>query len=104
MNHRKALLSGEELLVRDKVNKASERVSDTREQTLHMQTRTKLNTYDKHKHLSCSLCRGLCTSVLFISLFPLLMPNSLIVHRLIDFKCFLEQRRFRILDCCCFTI
>ena len=30
------------------------------------QARTKWNTYDKHKHLSSSLRRGFCTSVLFI--------------------------------------
>ena len=52
MKHRKALLSEEELLGRDKVNKASKRTSETREQTLHMQARTEPNTYDKHKHLS----------------------------------------------------
>ena len=66
MKCRKALLSEEELLVRDKVCKASKRASETREQTLHMQARTKLNTYDKHKHLARSLRRGFCTSVLFI--------------------------------------
>ena len=37
MKHRKALLSKEELLVRDKVRKASKRVSETREQSLHRQ-------------------------------------------------------------------
>ena len=37
MKHRKALLSAEELLTRDKVNKASKRASETREQTLHRQ-------------------------------------------------------------------
>ena len=44
MKHRKALLSEEELLVRDKVNKASKRTSETREQTLHIQARTEPNT------------------------------------------------------------
>ena len=52
MKRKKALLSEEELLVRDKVNKASKRASETREQTLHMQARTELNADDKHKHLS----------------------------------------------------
>ena len=37
MKRKKALLSEEELLVRDKANKASKRASETREQTLHMQ-------------------------------------------------------------------
>ena len=31
------------------------------------QARTEPNTYDKHKHLSSSLRRGFCTSVLFIN-------------------------------------
>ena len=61
MKHRKALLSEEELLVRDKVRKASKRASET-----CAQARTEPNTYDKHKHLSSSLRRGFCTSVLFI--------------------------------------
>ena len=68
MKGRKALLSEEELLVRDKVNKASERVSEKCEQTLHMQARTEPNTYDKHKHLSYSLRQGFCLSLLFIHL------------------------------------
>ena len=68
MKRRKALLSGEELLVRDKVNKASKRVSEKCEQTLHMQARTEPNTYDKHKHLSYSLRQGFCLSLLFIHL------------------------------------
>ena len=93
-----ALLSEKDLLVRDKVNEASKRASETREQTLYMLARTESNTYDKRK-----LCWGLCTLLLFISLFPSLMLNSLIVHRLLDFKCFSEQRGLRILDCCCFT-
>ena len=37
MKRRKALLSEEELLVRDKFRKASKRASETREQTLHRQ-------------------------------------------------------------------
>ena len=52
MKRRKALLSEEELIVRDKVSKASKRVSKACEQTLHTQARTEPNTYDKHKHLS----------------------------------------------------
>ena len=57
MKCRKALLSEEELLVRDKANKVSKRASEkeTREQTLDLQPRTELYTYDKHKHLSYSL-------------------------------------------------
>ena len=60
MKRRKALLSGEELLVtkeRDKVHKAGKRASETREQTF-AQARTEQNT--------SSLRRGFCTSVLFI--------------------------------------
>ena len=75
MKHRKALLSEEELLVRDKVNKASKRASETHEQTLHMQARTELSTYDKHKDLSYSLRRGFCTSVLFIAM-AITMPGT----------------------------
>ena len=56
MKCRKALLSEKELLV-------SKRASETREQTLHMQARTEPNIYDEH-HLSYSLRRGFCTSVL----------------------------------------
>ena len=52
MKRRKALLSEEELLVRDKVNKVSKRASETREQTLHMQARTEPNTYDTY-HTAC---------------------------------------------------
>ena len=37
MKRRRALLSEEELLVRDKVLEASKRASETREQTLHRQ-------------------------------------------------------------------
>ena len=56
MKRRKALLSEKELLVyRDKVNKASKRASETREQTSHMQARTEPNTYDKHKQLPPSI-------------------------------------------------
>ena len=50
MKHRKALLSEEELLVtkeRDKVRKASKRVSETREQTLHRQEQNQT-------HLACA--------------------------------------------------
>ena len=66
MKGRKALLSEEELF-RDKVSKASKRASETREQTLHRQEQNRTHdTCDKHKHLSSSLCRGFCTSVLFI--------------------------------------
>ena len=57
MKRRKALLSEEELLVRDKVKKVSKRASETCEQILHMQSRTEPNTYDKHKHLSYNLRR-----------------------------------------------
>ena len=53
MKRGKALLSEEELLVRDKVRKASKRASETREQTLHRQEQNQ--THDKHKHLSSSL-------------------------------------------------
>ena len=42
----------------------SKRASETCEQTLHRQEQNQ--THDKHKHLSSSLCRGFCTSVLFI--------------------------------------
>ena len=49
MKRRKALLSEKDLLVRDKVNEASKRASETREQTLYMLARTEPNTYDKHK-------------------------------------------------------
>jgi len=50
MKRRRALLSAEELLVRDKVLKASKRASETREQTLHRQEQNKthmisINTY-----------------------------------------------------------
>ena len=70
MKLRKALLSEEELVQRQlEVNKASKRASETREQTLHMQARTELNTYDKHKHLPYSLRQGFCLhAVLFILL------------------------------------
>ena len=55
MERRKALLSEEELLVRDKVRKASKRASETREQTLHKQEQNRthlisVNTY----HLACA--------------------------------------------------
>ena len=55
MKRRKALLSEEELLVRDKVRKASKRAFETREQTLHRQEQnrthmTSINTY----HLACA--------------------------------------------------
>ena len=57
MKHRKALnlLSEEELLVRDKVPKASKRASETREQTSHRQEQNRthminINTY----HLACA--------------------------------------------------
>ena len=62
MKHRKALLSEEDLLVRDKVCKSSKRA--TREQTLHGQEQNW--THNKHKHLSCTLRQEFCTSVLFI--------------------------------------
>ena len=64
MKHRKALVSEEEL---DKVRKASKRASETRQQTLHRQEQNQTHNYDKHKHLSSSLHRGFCTSVLFIT-------------------------------------
>ena len=58
MKGRKALLSEEELLVRDKVNKVSERVSEKCEQTLHMQARTEPKTYDRQSintyHVACA--------------------------------------------------
>ena len=73
MKCRKALLSEEEIL--DKVNKVSKRASETREQTLHMLARTEPNTYDKHKHLSYSLHRGFCTSVLFIILVSVVLGS-----------------------------
>ena len=41
MKRGKALLSEEELLVRNKVRKASKRASETHEQTLHRQEQTK---------------------------------------------------------------
>ena len=55
MKRRKALVSEEELLVRDKVNKASKRASETREQTLHRQKQNgthmiSINIY----HLACA--------------------------------------------------
>ena len=55
MKHAKALLSEEELLVRDKVSKASKRASEAREQTLHRQEQNQthmisINTY----HLACT--------------------------------------------------
>ena len=51
----KTLLSEEELLVRDKVCKASKRASEIREHTLHMQEQSRthmisINTY----HLACA--------------------------------------------------
>ena len=56
MKRRKALLSEEELLVRDKVCKASKRASETCEQPLHRQEQNRthkimisINTY----HLAC---------------------------------------------------
>ena len=52
MKCRKALPE-EELRVRDKVSKASQRASKTREQTLHMQARTdmiSMNTF----HIACA--------------------------------------------------
>ena len=55
MKCRKALVSEEQLLVRDKVRKASKNSSETREQTLHRQEEQN-QTHDKHKHLSSSLC------------------------------------------------
>ena len=63
MKRRKGLVSEEEL---DKIRKASttKRASETGEQTLHRQEQNQ--THDKHKHLSSSLRRGFCTSVLFI--------------------------------------
>ena len=53
MKRRKAWLSEEELSVKDKVNKASKRASEIREQTLHMQARTEPNTYDTY-HTACA--------------------------------------------------
>ena len=55
MKHRKALLSEEELLERDKVRKVSKRASETHEQTLHRQEQNRthlasINTY----HLACA--------------------------------------------------
>ena len=64
MKRRKALVSEEELAIRDKVCKVSKKDSETREQTLHRQEQNQL--HDKHKHLSSNLRRGFCTSVLFI--------------------------------------
>ena len=52
MKCRKALLSEEELLVRDKVHKASKKASETHQQTVHKQEQNR--THDKHKHLSCT--------------------------------------------------
>ena len=64
MKGRKVLVSEEELL-ETKVCKVSKKASElTREQTLRRQEQNQ--THDKHKHLSSSLCRGFCTSVLFI--------------------------------------
>ena len=66
MKRRKALLSEEELLVRDKFRKASKRASETREQTLHRQEQNRthmisINTY----HLACAEGSALqCCSVL----------------------------------------
>ena len=55
MKRRRALLSEEELLVRDKVLEASKRASETREQTLHRQEQNRthmisINTY----HIACA--------------------------------------------------
>ena len=55
MKRSKALVSEEELLVRDKVRKASKKASETREQTLHRQEQNQthmisMNTY----HLACT--------------------------------------------------
>ena len=66
MKRGKALLSEEELLVRDKVRKASKRASETREQTLHRQEQSgthmiSINTY----HLACAKGSALqCCSLL----------------------------------------
>ena len=68
MKRRKALLSEEELLVRDKVRKVSRKASETCEQTLHKQEQNQthmisINTY----HLACAKgsafqCRSLVCS------------------------------------------
>ena len=68
MKHRKALLSEKELLVRDKVCKASKRASETYEQTLHGQEQSRthmisINTY----HLASTKGSALeCCSFLII--------------------------------------
>ena len=55
MKRRKALLSEEELLVKDKVHNTSKRASETREQTLHKQEQNRTHMIDKHNtyHLAC---------------------------------------------------
>ena len=69
MKHRKALLSEEELLVKDKVHNTSKRASETREQTLHKQEQNRTHMIDKHNtyHLACAEGSALhCCFIIFI--------------------------------------
>ena len=55
MKRRKVLLSEEELLVRDKVCRASKRASETREQTLHRQKQNRTHMISVNTcHLACA--------------------------------------------------
>ena len=80
MKCRKALLSEKELLVRDKVRKASKRASETREQTSHRQEQNRthmisMNTY----HLACA--KGSSNGPCFSSEeFTLFLKNNGILH------------------------
>ena len=77
MKHRKALLSAEELLTRDKVNKASKRASETREQTLHRQEKNQTQA------CSCLVSKGRFSSVLLYLLLHFSLGGVLIILLLI---------------------
>ena len=69
MKRRKGLLSEEELLLRDKVHKASKRASETREQTLHRQEQNRTHAVNQEIFVTVFARSDAAATIYFIAQF-----------------------------------